>query len=278
MTMNGFASLLAVLATAYGALLLLLYFNQASMLFLPDVPTRSIEATPTAIGLEFEPVAIITEDKMRLDAWFLPAPSGRGTVLFFHGNAGNISHRLDTLALFNRLGLDTLIFDYRGYGRSEGKPSEAGTYLDAEAAWRYLTVQREIAPRQIVLFGRSLGGAVASHLAARHTPGALILESSFTSIPDVAAELYPYLPARWLATIRYNVKADLATVSCPVLVVHSRDDEIIPYTHGRRLYEAAPEPKRFLEIRGGHNEGFVVSGQTYSQGLGEFLQEVLPPE
>jgi fermentation-respiration switch protein FrsA (DUF1100 family) len=278
MTMNGFASLLAVLATAYGALLLLLYFNQASMLFLPDVPTRSIEATPTAIGLEFEPVAIITEDKMRLDAWFLPAPSRRGTVLFFHGNAGNISHRLDTLALFNRLGLDTLIFDYRGYGRSEGKPSEAGTYLDAEAAWRYLTVQREIAPRQIVLFGRSLGGAVASHLAARHTPGALILESSFTSIPDVAAELYPYLPARWLATIRYNVKADLATVSCPVLVVHSRDDEIIPYTHGRRLYEAAPEPKRFLEIRGGHNEGFVVSGQTYSQGLGEFLQEVLPPE
>ncbi|HSG94905.1 MAG TPA: alpha/beta hydrolase, partial [Afifellaceae bacterium] len=194
-----------------------------------------------------------------------------GVVLFFHGNAGNISHRLDSLRIFNALNLDTLIFDYRGYGRSDGKVSERGTYRDGEAAWRYLTVERGIAAEDIVLFGRSLGAAIATYVASRHTPGALIVESGFVSVPDMAANLYPWLPARRLARIKFPAGDYLRAVSCPVLIVHSRDDEIIPFEQGRKLFERALEPKHFLELRGGHNDGFLVSGRRYLDGLDNFL-------
>jgi fermentation-respiration switch protein FrsA (DUF1100 family) len=172
-------------------------------------------------------------------------------VLFCHGNAGNVSHRLDTLQFFRSLGLGTLIFDYRGYGRSDGSPSEKGTYRDAEAAWRHLVEQRQIPPERIVILGRSLGGAVAARLAADQRPGALVVESAFTSVPDLAARMFPVYPVHLLARIRYNTLKWIRRVHCPVLVVHSRDDEMIPFRHGRRLFEAAPEPKEFLELRGG---------------------------
>ena len=147
----------------------------------------------------------------------------------------------------------------------------AGTYLDVQAAWVYLTRERNIAPSRIILFGRSLGAAVAVHQAVVDPPGALIVESCFTSVPDIAAELYPFLPVRWLSRLDYNVQEKLQMVSCPVLVVHSRDDEIIPFRHGRALYAAANEPKQFLELRGGHNDGFLLAGQTYTQELDRFL-------
>jgi hypothetical protein len=192
-------------------------------------------------------------------------------VLFFHGNAGNISHRLDSLSVFHRLGFNTLIFDYRGYGQSEGSPSEDGIYRDAEAALTYLREDRGIPLKTIVYFGRSLGGSVAAWLAARTSPGALIVESSFTSAPDMAAQLYPLLPARMLTRLRYNTLEYLTRVTCPVLIIHSAEDEIIPFQHGQRLFAAAPEPKRFLEIHGDHNMGFLNSGPRYEQGLQEFL-------
>jgi dipeptidyl aminopeptidase/acylaminoacyl peptidase len=165
------------------------------------------------------------------------------------------------------------IFDYRGYGKSEGRISEKGTYLDAEAAWRYLVDERQVDPSKIFIFGRSLGGAVGSWLAQEHTPRALIIESTFTSIPDIAAQLYPFLPIRRLARFRYSAIDYVQQVSCPVLIVHSRDDEMISFSHGRRLFEAANEPKELLEIRGTHNEGFITSGKFYQDGLKSFISE-----
>jgi fermentation-respiration switch protein FrsA (DUF1100 family) len=269
--MNGLIRVLLLGVFGYAFILTFLYFYQNRLLFLPDLPSRTINNLPSAVNLAYEPVDLLTSDKVHLDGWFIPAPGERGVILFCHGNAGNISHRFDSLLLFHRMGFSTLIFDYRGYGRSQGKPSEAGTYLDVEAAWRYLTSKRSIAPSRIVLFGRSLGAAVAAHQATLHPPGALIVESSFTSVPDMAAELYPLLPARLLSRLDYNVQQLLQRVSCPLLVVHSRDDEIIPFRHGQALYAAANEPKQFLELRGGHNDGFLLAGQTYVQGLDNFL-------
>jgi len=269
--------ILLLVGGAYGALVLILFFFQSHLLYLPNVPSRAVVVTPDDAGLAYESVTITTEDGVTLDGWFVPVSQARGLLLFFHGNAGNISHRLDSLKIFNELGLATLIFDYRGYGRSGGEPSEEGTYRDAEAVWRFVTEGRHIPPRDVVLFGRSLGAAIAAHLATRHTPGALIIESAFTSVPDLAAELYPFLPARWLARFRYSAQADLVSVLCPLLIVHSRDDEIIPFAHGQRLFAVANEPKRFLELRGGHNDGFLVSRHTYVDGLHTFLQAHLRP-
>lgn len=264
-------SILLLVTGAYVALLLFVYFSQSRLLYLPTIPSREVIATPDSVGLHYEQVTIMTDDGVSLDGWFIPARRPRGTLLFFHGNAGNISHRFDSLKIFNELGLATLIFDYRGYGRSQGRPSEEGTYRDAGAAWRYLTEQRGIAGQDIVLFGRSLGAAVAAYLANKHAPKALIIESAFTSIPDVAAEVYPFLPARWLARFSYNTEAYLRSLSRPALIVHSRDDDIIPFAHGRRLFAAANEPKQFLEIRGSHNDGIFVSRESYVKGLNAFL-------
>lgn len=275
LSLNHVWSIVLVVGGSYGALLVFLYFFQSRLLYLPNLPSRDIIATPDTVGLDYEPVKIATDDGVTLDGWFIPAGQARGVLLFFHGNAGNISHRLDSLRIFNDLGLAILIFDYRGYGRSNGEPSEQGTYRDAEAAWRYLTDDRRISAQSIVLFGRSLGAAIAAQLATRHAPKALIIESAFTSVPDLASEIYPFLPARTLARFRYHTETLLQSVACPVLIVHSRDDEIIPFAHGRRLYAAALEPKQLLELRGGHNDGFLLSREVYITGLETFIKTYL---
>lgn len=267
--------ILTPLAGIYGTLVLLLFLLQSCLIYYPNVPSRAIIATPKSVGLDYETVKISTVDGLSLDGWYVPAQDARGVLLFFHGNAGNISHRLESLKIFNRLRLSTLIFDYRGYGRSEGDPSEQGTYRDADAAWRYLTEVRHVARQRIVLFGRSLGGAIAAHAASRLQPAALILESAFTSVPDMAAQHYWMFPVRWLARYRYDTRQALGTVSCRVLIIHSPNDEIIPFRHGRDLFDTARKPKRFLEIRGGHNTGFLMSGQRYLNGLDEFLTAAL---
>lgn len=238
-------------------------------------PEHIISADPSNIGLEFENVSFKTEDRVKLSGWFIPSEGAGGVILFCHGNAGNISHRLESIQIFHRLGLNVFIFDYRGYGRSEGKPSEIGTYRDVEAVWQYLVEERQVSPNSIVVFGRSLGGAVAAWLANRHTPGALILESAFTSVPDIAARLYPYLPVRLLSRFKYNTAEYLDEVACPVLIVHSREDEIMPFSHGKQLFERARGPKEFLEISGTHNEGFITSEKRYIEGLNTFISEYL---
>jgi fermentation-respiration switch protein FrsA (DUF1100 family) len=264
-------SIVMLVAAGYAVVLLAAFAFQSRLVYFPNVPSRAIGPGPDSIGLAYESVEILTEDGVRLDAWYVPVREPRGTVLFFHGNAGNISHRLDSLRVFNGLGFATLIFDYRGYGRSEGAVSEQGIYRDAEAVWRHLTEERGIPATEVILFGRSLGAAVAAYMASQHRPGALIIESGFVSVPDMAAELYPWLPARWLARIGFPAGDYLKTVTCPVLVVHSRDDEIIPFNQGLRLFEVSHEPKQFLELRGGHNDGFLVSGRRYLDGLDAFV-------
>lgn len=272
--------ILGILAAAYGGLALLLYFFQARLVFYPETG-REIIATPAQAGLPYEDIRLTTGDGLDLHGWYIPAPQTheqthaqpRGTVLFLHGNAGNISHRIDSLQMFHRLGYSTLIFDYRGYGNSDGTPSEQGTYRDAEAAWRYLTEQRHIPSCRIVLFGESLGGAVGAWLAARQKPAALVIASGFTSVPGLARHFYPYLPVRWLARIRYDTEKNLRAVAAPVLIAHSPEDEIIPFEHGQALFAATNPPKRFLELAGGHNDGFIFMRVSWVKALGDFLDE-----
>jgi fermentation-respiration switch protein FrsA (DUF1100 family) len=265
-------TLIFIIAAVYGSFCLYLFLMQGRMIFYPNMPSRKLTASPADVGLDYESVTLSSSDGVKLHGWFIPArDAGGGTLLFFHGNAGNISHRLDSLKIFHDLGLSTLIIDYRGYGRSRGSISEPGTYLDGEAAWDYLTRTRKISARQIVVFGRSLGAAIAAHVAAREKPGALILESAFTSVPDMAARLYPAFPVRLLGRYEYNTRKRLLSVSCPVLIVHSRHDEIIPFENGLQLYESAKEPKMFLEMQGGHNEGFLTSGEVYQDSIREFI-------
>ena len=273
--MNGFISIVSMFAIGYAVLAVALFFYQPNLLYFPDMPSREIKATPRDIGRGFEVLTLTTRDDEQLDAWFIPADPARGVVLFCHGNAGNISHRLVSIQLFNELGLSVLIFDYRGYGQSTGKPTENGTYRDADAAWHYLVEQRGIPAERIILFGRSLGASIAADLATRQNAAGLILESGFTSVPDIAAKLYPWLPVRWFSRYQYDTRKKLANIHSPVLIAHSRDDEIISYSNGERLFEAANEPKQFLPLRGGHNDGFFVSGEGYTRGLDDFFGNVL---
>lgn len=273
--------LISIVAIAYGLITLLAWVFQHRLLYLPHVAGREWATTPEAAGLAYENLTLMTEDDTELSAWWIPARPQRGVLLFFHGNAGNISHRMESVEIFHRLGMSVLIVDYRGYGASSGKPSEAGTYLDAEASWQYLIDKRGVAPEDIVIFGRSLGAAIGAHLAraVATAPGALIVESPMTNAPDMAQSAYPFLPARWLTRFSYATEAYVRTVDCPVLVVHSREDEIIPFSQGKAVFTAAPTPKRFLELRGGHNTGFLESGRAYLHGIDEFLTEMaaMPP-
>lgn len=265
--------LLLIIAGAYLLLVAIVYLMQAGMLYLPNLPGRELDATPEAVGLQFVDVALEASDSVKVHGWFVPGESER-VLLYFHGNAGNISHRLYSIREWNELGLSVLIIDYRGYGQSEGKPTEKGLYRDGEAAWNYLTNERGIAAGNIILFGRSLGGSVAAWLATQQEPAALIVESSFTSVPDIGQEAYPWLPVRWLTRFKHGTRESIEKVTSPVLVVHSRDDEIIPFHHGEKIYAAANQPKTFLEIRGGHNDGHAVSAAAYRDGMLAFLNSL----
>jgi fermentation-respiration switch protein FrsA (DUF1100 family) len=264
--------LILVVAACYGLLVVVVYFMQGRMLYLAEVPGRTLTMTPADVGMDYQDVSIETADGVALHGWFIVGRSSR-VLLFFHGNAGNISHRLDSIRQFQNLGLSVLIIDYRGYGQSEGRTTERGIYRDADAAWRYLIEGRGTVADNIVIFGRSLGASVASWLAAQHQPLALIVESSFTSVPDIAQDLYPWLPVRWLSRFDHATRDYVRDVRCPILVVHSRDDEIIPFHHGEAIFAAANEPRTLLAIRGSHNDAFLRDERTYVGGLRTFLSD-----
>ncbi|MCS4158897.1 alpha/beta hydrolase [Salinibacter ruber] len=270
------------LAVGYAAIAGLAFAFQDQLLF---QPSDRLRATPDDAGMPYETVHLNTEDGETLHGWWIPVPdvsretslgaSAKQTLLFFHGNAGNISGRLESVEQFRRLGLNVLIVDYRGYGQSTGTPSEAGLYRDAAACWRHLTETRGLAPQHIVVFGRSMGGGPATWIASRNRPGAVILESVFTSVPDVGAHHYPFLPVQTLATNQFDNASRVGAISAPLLSIHSRDDRIVPFELGRKVYEAAAAPKQFLEIEGGHNDGFLVSAEEYLRTIGDFLEEHL---
>ena len=237
-------------------------------------PAREFVATPAEHGLVHEDVRLRADDGVILHAWWIPADHARATALFLHGNAGNVSYWADVATDFRAVGWNTLLLDYRGYGRSQGEPSEEGTYLDALAAWKYLITERAIAPSRIVVIGRSLGGGVATWLVGQQRVGGLVLEATFTSIADIVAESLPLPGIRNFVRIGYPNLARISHLSVPLLVVHGRADEIVPFAHGRALFDAAPEPKRFVELRGGHNDAFTLDRGTYVEALREFAQDL----
>lgn len=258
-----------VVFIAYSAFGGMVFFMQSRFLYRP---VREVAYTPDKLGLAFEDVTLETSDGLELNSWYIRAEDAEFTVLLCHGNGGNIMHRLDSVNLFYQWGLNTFLFDYRGYGQSEGKVSEKGTYLDAMAAYEWLVKVKKVPPEKIILFGRSLGGAVAAQLAGKVEAKALVIESGFTSFVDMGKKFYPYMPVRLLARYNYGTIDYLKDVCCPVMIIHSRDDEIVPFEFGLKLYEAANEPSRFVEIFGGHNDGFLVSAEIYKKAWGDWVK------
>lgn len=260
---------LAVLL-AYAVLTGIVYFLQDKMLF---YPARHVARSPAHAGLVFETVALQTSDEEQLHGWWIPATEPRGTVVVCHGNAGNIGDRLDLAELFHRLRLNVLLFDYRGYGQSTGTPDEAGLYRDAEAAWRMTLRKGGGDPLHTFVFGESIGAGPATWLAQQNRVGALILEAPFTSVPDAAALHFPWLPARRLTRTQFDNLSRIAHIEAPLLILHSLDDEIIPFAQGKQLFDAARLPKAFAELDGGHNTARFVSREAYAQAIDDFLRQ-----
>ncbi len=271
---NLLVTFFAILVITWLLLTFALYVFQPNFLYFP---TKELVATPKQIGLAYKSVYISTGDGARIHGWYVPVDKPRATVLYLHGNGGNISHRLAALQAFHTLALNTFIIDYHGYGLSEGDPSEDGTYQDAEAAWEYLTRTRGLAPEEIIVFGESLGGAAAVWLAIRDRPAGVILESAFTSLRDLAKRYYPFAPVDLLLRFHYPTLERIDKVACPILIAHGRDDEIVPFEHGERLYKAITARKMFLERTGGHNDAFSADVNHYMPALGRFITGVLAP-
>ncbi len=239
-------------------------------------PSPGVDLRPEQVGLEAEEVALRTEDGVALHAFFVPSPGATRALLFLHGNAGNASHRLPNAAELVRLGTHVLLLDYRGYGLSEGTPTEDGVYADGRAGLAYLVETSEIPEQRIVLFGRSLGGAVAVDLARDRSLAGVILESTFTSGADVARSVFGPLGGL-LARSRFESDRKIRQVRSPLLFFHGDRDEVIDFELGRRLFELAPEPKAFEVIPGaGHNDTTRVGGRPYFARIGRFLDEVAP--
>ena len=263
---------IGVLLLTYLALATVLYFMQPRLLY---SPMREVFSTPAELKLDFEDVVFKTTDGFKLSGWYITANNSKLTLLFCHGNAGNIAHRLDSINIFHNLGLNCFIFDYRGYGGSQGKPGEQGTYTDAMAAYNWLIEDKKTPAENIIIFGRSLGGTIAAKLTRKVDARALVVESAFTSYVDIAKEYYPYMPVRWFARFGYKTIDYIRDVHCPVMLIYSRNDEIVPYKFGLELYEAANEPKEFIEIFGGHNDCFLVSGEIYIEVWEKWLKLIV---
>ena len=270
----------STLVIGYAACLLFLFLSQSKLLY---HPYKELDGSPKDLGLAYESVSFRAADGPLIDAWLVPASTPKkGVILFCHGNAGNISHCLSVINTLHNLDLSVLIFDYRGFGRSEGSPSESGTYNDARAAWDYLVSTRGVAPGRIVIYGWSLGGAVAARLAATlppdQQPAAVVIASAFSSLGDMAAHHYPLFPTRLLLRFDYPTAADAARIRRPTLVIHSVDDEIVPFAQGRRIFDAITAEKLFLQASGGHNEDFEFSSRGDRDTLRQFIHARLPPE
>ncbi|HEY0456612.1 MAG TPA: alpha/beta hydrolase [Verrucomicrobiae bacterium] len=238
------------------------------------VPSK--EVGPCSLGCRYEEVQFQSLDRTPLHGWYFPAlPNAQWAnyaILLLHGNAGNVGDRLAFYQAWLELGTQVFAFDYRGFGRSGGKASEEGTYLDGQAAFRWLANRSS---PHIIALGKSLGGGIASELALREKIDALILQSTFTSIPDVGSELFPWLPVRWLASIHYNTLSKLPRIHVPVLIAHSREDRTVRFSHAERNFAAANEPKMFLELKGGHVETIEADRASYIAGLRKFFSTCL---
>jgi len=250
---------------------MILEFSEKGIVFFPD---PHLVGTPQDMGLEYEDVWFEAAGGIQLHGWWVPK-AGAPVLVWFHGNAGNISHRLENIQLLHDLvGVQVFIFDYREYGRSQGRISREGTFTDAAAAYRYVAETRKVPAEDIVLFGRSLGTALATDLAVKHPCRALILESAFTNSSDMAKMLAPFL-FDWRPRVPYDNLGKIDKVKVPVLIIHGEDDEIIPVEMGRRVFAAANSPKDLYLIPGAHhNDTYVVGGAAYFNRLKGFILPV----
>ncbi len=265
------ALLFLVLAGTYVYRVADLYFHQEKYVYHPE---KIWTATPDSEGMPFENVTFRSSDGVSLSAWYIPSPISKGSIVFCHGNKQNISLDLDALKMFSAFGYNVLTVDYRGYGHSEGSPDEEGTYRDAQAAWDWLVQTKQESPDRIVICGRSLGSGIAADLASKNTPKALILEAAFTSLPEAAQDLYPYFPAKFFSKYRYDTLSKLKLIRCPILIVHSREDELIPFRHAQRLYAAVIGKKDFVELGGPHKGGYQPTLGKYHEGVKRFLDSL----
>ncbi|MCC7291727.1 MAG: hypothetical protein IT449_06680 [Phycisphaerales bacterium] len=316
--------LLVIVACTYLAVSVAIYFLQSHLIYFPS---RHVEFTPKDVGMEFEALQVTASDGVSIAGWHVPCESSKGTVLFFHGNAGNLGDVLLDVQEWHRLEYAVVAVDYRGFGDSEGVPTETGVYEDAEAAWRYAVSQRDRSQREgfrqnnsqrdnserdgserngseldgseldgseldgserssserdakarrLIYHGRSLGGAVAIELARRHPPAALIVESTFTSLPDVGQAHYPLLPVRWLARHRYDSVSKVGELSCPKLFLHGRADTLIPISMGEQLFASAAEPKQLIRTGGDHTDGGMLYDSAVKLAVVRWLEAAIAP-
>lgn len=258
----------------YVGLILILALLQASVIF---PATRGITGTPKQRGWAYEDVRLSVAG-FTTCGWYLPVENDRGVVLFSHGNGGNLDMWYDAMDVYRRLGFSVLVYDYGGYGASTGKPSEKRCYEDARAMWKWLTEERRVPPGRIVLIGRSLGSGVTAQLATEVKPGAVILESAFRSMTRMARKSFPFLPVGLFLRHKFDTEAKIAGIHAPILFVHSREDDLVPFEHGQHLFGIANPPKEFLALdEGGHNDAFYVSERAYAEGLSRFLDPLFPP-
>lgn len=274
--MTGLLRLLAVLALCYLVALVVLRLGESRMLYVPG-GSRTLTDPPAELELGVQRVELTASDGIRLVSWAMPSGDSTGFwLLICHGNAGNISEvgRPLHYAGLRALGLNLFAFDYRGYGESEGAPTEQGLYRDAEAAYLYLRDTLGVPPERIVVFGHSLGSAVAVELVGRVPAAGLVLDGALTSVVERAQEMFPYAPVRWIAASRYPSIERVGALSLPKLFLHARADEVIPFAHGRRLFEAAAPPKMFVPLQGGHGDAFEVDSAAYFGAIGRFVAEL----
>ena len=248
------------------------YYEKKNIYF----PIKEIEFTPSDLGFKFDDVFFVNKEGLTLNGWFIKAANPRGTLLFCHGNAGNISHRLEIINILYKLNLNIFIFDYRGYGRSQGIPSEDGLYQDTYAAYQYLVSRKDVDNRSIIVYGRSIGANVAIDLVSQVEPACLISDGSFTSAYDMGRIIFPLLPIQWIITVKYDALSKIKNITTPKLIIHSRDDEVVPFRLGKKLFDAAAQPKEFYIMQGTHNEGLLSASQEYTRRLDSFINKYLP--
>lgn len=264
--------LVAIPVALYALVCLAAWWFQDRLVWYPG-PAPTL--TPASIGAPFDDLELAARDGATVHAWHVHADAPRGAVLVCHGNAGNVENRLPLARAFRELGYDVVLFDYRAYGRSRGTLSEEGTYLDGEAALDHLAA-RGFGPERTVVYGESLGGAVAIELARRRPVAALVVEDTFTALTEVGAEVYPWLPVRWISRARYDSLAKVRDLRVPFLVIHSPDDRLVPFAHGRRLHDAHPGPRALLETSGAHGGGGFLQRADWIERVGAFLRERVP--
>ena len=260
---------LVVVLVAVIVLRVILKKFEYANLYHPD--ERSVYAYPNSIGLEYKDLYLTTPDGKKINAWYVPAGKQNPLMILCHGNGGTVSDRLEKIRIYNSLGVSVLAFDYRGFGKSGGKPSEKGTYLDVETMYNYAVSELKTAPEKLIIYGESLGCAVATELTLKKKAAALIFDSGFTSTVDIGNRHFSWLPIRFMVSYKYDNLAKIADIHVPVLVMHSLDDELIPFDMARRIFEKANEPKEFLQMTGTHAAGYLTTGARYIEKVREFL-------